>query len=179
MSTPITVDAELEDSMTRMRSLSVVLTLVLVASIAMLTVTAQSVHAKTSVPFKGVFEGTFEINPANLHLHFSGEGPASHLGDSGIVGDSQLVPAGPCFEIATDAVTLSAANGDQLFLTNSGQDCFDAAGNIVGNATFTITGGTGRFDGASGTGTTQVVATPDQTGLAGSFILLFSGRISY
>jgi len=166
--------------MTRMRSLNVVLALLSVASIAMLTMMAQSVHATSNVPFKGVFEGTFAINPANLHLHFSGEGPASHLGDSDIVGDSQLVPAGPgCFEIATDAVTLGAANGDQVFLTNSGQDCFDDTGHIVGNATFTVTGGTGRFNGASGAGATQVVATPDQTGFSGTFILVFSGRISY
>jgi len=166
--------------MIRTPSLNVVLTVLSVASVAMLSAIAQSVHAQSGVPFKGVFEGTFEINPASLLLHFSGDGPASHLGNSAIVGDSQLVPAGPgCFEIAIDAVTLGAANGDQLFLTNSGQDCFDNMGRIVGDATFTITGGTGHFDGASGTGTTQVVATPDQTGFAGTFILVFRGRISY
>ena len=141
---------------------------------------AQSVHAQTDVPFKGVFEGTFAINPVTLQLHFSGEGTASHLGESDIVGESQLAPTGPgCFQIATDAVTLTAANGDQLFITNSGQDCFDSTGHIVGNAIFTVTGGTGRFAGASGTGTTQVVATPDQTGLAGTFVLVFRGDISH
>jgi hypothetical protein len=151
-----------------------------VALLAMMNMIAQPAQGVTSVPFKGVFEGTFAIDPATLQLHFSGEGPASHLGDSGIVGDSQLVPAGPgCFQIGADAVTLTAANLDQVFLTNSGQDCFDNMGHIVGTATFTITGGTGRFSGASGMGSTEVVATPDQTGLAGTFILVFVGRVSY
>jgi len=154
--------------------------LICAASIATLTVVTSPVRAASSVPFKGIFEGTFAISPLDLQLHFSGDGPASHLGDTGIVGDSQLAPAEPgCFDIVTDAVTLTAANGDAVFLTNSGQDCFDETGHIVGNATFTVTGGTGRFAGASGTGTTQVVATPNQTGLAGTFVLSVVGRISY
>ena len=163
--------------MTRSSSVRLVLSLLpVVAVLAM----ASSTRAQTSVPFKGVFEGAFAINPADLQLHFSGEGPASHLGDSSLAGDSQLAPAGPgCFDIATDAVTLTAANGDQVFLTNAGQDCFDSTGRIVGAAVFTITGGTGRFAGATGSGSTQVVATPDQTGFAGTFILIFSGHISY
>lgn len=153
---------------------------VIILAVISIVIVAQSVHALTDVPFKGVFEGTFAINPVTLQLHFSGEGTASHLGESDIVGESQLAPpAHGCFEIATDAVTLTAANGDQLFITNSGQDCFDSTGHIVGNAIFTVTGGTGRFAGASGAGTTQVVATPDQTGFAGNFVLVFRGRISH
>lgn len=164
--------------MTHRRSLKIVLAFL--AVVAMLITTAPSMHAQSGVPFKGIFEGTFAIDPADLRLHFSGEGPASHLGDSGLIGDSQLVPAGPgCFDIASDTVTLTAANGDQLFLTNAGRDCFDATGHIVGDAVFTITGGTHRFDGASGTGMTRVVATPNATGFAGTFILIFSGQISY
>lgn len=151
-----------------------------VTAIAMLTLVAPSVRAESDRPFKGIFEGAFAINPATLQLHFAGDGPASHLGESAIVGDSQLVPSGPgCFQIVTDTVTLTAANGDQLVLTNSGEDCFDETGHIIGVATFTVTGGTGRFDGASGTGTTEVVATPNETGLAGTFVLTLRGRIWY
>jgi hypothetical protein len=149
------------------------------AFLLMLTL-APSTRATGTVPFKGIFDGTFAINPLNLQLHFSGEGPASHMGDSGIVGDSQLAPAGPgCFQIVTDVVTLTAANGDHLLLTNTGQDCFDNTGHIVGTASFMITGGTGRFAGAKGSGITQVVASPDQSGLAGTFILTVRGSISY
>ena len=151
-----------------------------VTAIPMLTLVTPSVRAESDRPFKGIFEGAFAINPATLQLHFAGDGPASHLGESAIVGDSQLVPSGPgCFQIVTDTVTLTAANGDQLVLTNSGEDCFDETGHIIGVATFTVTGGTGRFDGATGTGTTEVVATPNETGLAGTFVLTLRGRIWY
>jgi hypothetical protein len=151
-----------------------------VTAIAILTLVAPSVRAESDVPFKGTFAGTFAIDPATLQLQFAGGGPASHLGASAIVGASQLMPSGPgCFEIVTDTVTLTADNGDQLVLTNSGQDCFDETGRIIGMAAFTVTGGTGRFAGATGTGTTEVVATPNETGLAGTFVLTLSGRISY
>jgi hypothetical protein len=156
------------------------LALVSAAAMSFLTFVTPPALATTSVPLKAIFEGTFTINPITLELHFSGEGQASHFGDSTIVGDSALVPASPgCFAIADDAVTLTAANGDQLFVVNSGQDCFDETGHIVGEATFTVTGGTGRFQDAIGDGVTEVVATPDTTGLAGTFVLTISGQISY
>ena len=49
----------------------------------------------------------------------------------------------------------------------------------IGVATFTVTGGTGRLESATGTGTTEVVATPNETGLAGTFVLTLRGRIWY
>jgi hypothetical protein len=166
--------------MTSTRTSNGFLSLLFAAAATALSLVAPSARAADPVPFMGIFEGTFAINPVTLHLHFEGDGLASHLGDSAIVGDSQLAPDGPgCFVIVADAVTLTAANGDQLFLTNVGEDCFDDTGHIVGSATFTVTGGTGRFAGASGTGTTQVVATPDQTGFAGTFVLTVTGQISY
>src|SRR5262249_43738350 len=110
------------------------LSLLFAATATALPLVAPSARAADTVPFKGVFEGTFAINPFTLQLHFEGDGLASHLGDSKIVGDSQLAPDGPgCFEIVADAVTLTAANGDQLFLTNVGEDCFDDTGHIVGS----------------------------------------------
>ena len=156
------------------------LSLLFAATATALSLVAPSARASDTVPFNGTFDGAFAINPVTLQLHFEGNGLASHLGNSEIVGDSQLAPDGPgCFEIVADAVTLTASDGDQLFLTNVGQDCFDDTGHIVGSATFTVTGGTGRFAGATGTGTTQVIATPDQTGFAGTFVLTVTGQISY
>jgi hypothetical protein len=166
--------------MTSTRTSNGFLSLLFAVTATALSLVAPSARSADTVPFKGIFEGTFAINPVALQLHFEGDGLARQLGNSEIVGDSQLAPDGPgCFEIVADAVTLTAANGDQLFLTNVGQDCFDDTGHIVGSATFTVTGGTGRFAGATGTGTTQVVATPDQTGFAGTFVLTVTGQISY
>ena len=166
--------------MTSTRTVNGFLSLLFAAMAAVIPLVAPFARAGDTVPFEGIFEGTFAINPFTLQLHFEGDGLARQLGDSEIVGDSQLAPNGPgCFAIVADAVTLTAANGDHLFLTNVGEDCFDDTGHIVGSATFTVTGGTGRFAGATGTGTTQVVATPDQTGFAGTFVLTVAGRISY
>ena len=150
-----------------------------------LLLAAQPMHASSaqSVPFEATYQGTFTI--AGPLLTFNGEGPATHLGTSTVTGNSLLVPdpVNPlCFNIVQDAVTLRAANGDELHLVNEGQDCLDpVTGTITGTATTTVIGGTGRFGGATGTGTATVEAqvlgpTPD--GVMGTFVLRFEGEIS-
>jgi hypothetical protein len=60
----------------------------------------------------------------------------------------------PGTAIVTDGeFTITAANGDQLFATYSGSGVPDPnnAGFVLGTATATLTGGTGRFACASGT----------------------------
>jgi hypothetical protein len=59
-------------------------------------------------------------------------------------------------------VTITAANGDQVFAYLPGTFCSDG----TGAGTYQITGGTGRFSGATGTGTYQEKATfgADNTG---------------
>lgn len=53
----------------------------------------------------------------------------------------------------TGSLTLTAANGDQLFVSYHATTPYpDAAGNFNPSGTFTITGGTGRFAGATGGG---------------------------
>jgi hypothetical protein len=86
-------------------------------------------------------------------------------------------------DIVTDQVTLTAANGDELWLVNSGTDhlSFPAPGLVFisGSGTFTVVGGTGRFDGATGIGTFEVAAVGEFVpgGVAGTFSLRFEGRI--
>ena len=135
------------------------------------------------VPFSAAYEGAFAI--AGPLLTFSGNGTATHLGNSAILGETVLAPDATrpfCFNIVEDHVTLTAANGDELHLVNAGQDCLDpATGRITGTAAATVVGGTGRFQDATGSGTVSVDAqilesTPD--GVAGSFVLRFEGEIS-
>ena len=150
-----------------------------------LLVVAQSMHASNAehVPFEATYQGTFTI--AGPLLTFNGGGPATHLGNSTVTGTTLLVPdpVDPlCFNIVEDAVTLRAANGDELRLVNEGQDCLDpVTGMITGTAATTVVGGTGRFAGATGTGTATVEAqvlgsTPD--GVMGTFVLRFEGEMS-
>ena len=50
----------------------------------------------------------------------------------------------------TDALTLTAANGDTITISGIGATCGNGM-DVVGTGTYTVTGGTGRFSGASGT----------------------------
>jgi hypothetical protein len=54
--------------------------------------------------------------------------------------------------------TMTAANGDKLYgeLTSSGS--FDQDGNLVIEGDYQFVGGTGRFEGATGSGTIDAVA---------------------
>ena len=90
-----------------------------------------------------------------------------------------------CSDIVTDMVVLTAANGDQLWLVNSGEDCLDLSvpGKtfIRGSGTFNVVGGTGRFDDATGSGSFSVVAEVTGSitgGVSGTFELHFDGAIS-
>lgn len=79
--------------------------------------------------------------------HLEGEGNASHLGRFTVVADFTL-------NLATasggGSTTYTAANGDVLTASTTGQAVV-GQGTAVVTETVTITGGTGRFDGASGT----------------------------
>ena len=114
-----------------------------------LLVVAPSMHASNAehVPFEATYQGAFTL--AGPLLTFNGAGPATHLGNSTVTGTSLLVPdlVDPlCFNIVEDAVTLKAANGDELRLVNEGQDCLDpVTGMITGTAATTVVGGTGGF----------------------------------
>ena len=96
-----------------------------------------------SVPFKGESSGVitatgFDPVAGIAFAHIEGEGHATHFGRLTVSGDVALnlvtgVPLGTW--------TLTAANGDMLFLDMTASP--DAG-------LFTVTGGTGRFEGASG-----------------------------
>ena len=74
------------------------------------------------VPLSAVYEGAFTI--AGPLLTFSGNGTATHFGNSAILGETVLAPdaARPfCFIFVEDHVTLTAANGDELHLGTPGR----------------------------------------------------------
>ena len=79
--------------------------------------------------------------------HLEGEGIASHLGRFTTVGVLTLNLATAS---GTGTVTYTAANGDMLTGTATGQAVV-GGGFATVTETVTITGGTGRFDGATGT----------------------------
>src|SRR5262249_34353757 len=150
----------------------------------------QLAGAQGTVPFSAGYRGVFQImfgaGPNGTDdLRFSGAGIASQLGLSGLDGHSTTRPSATdplCSDIVTDRVILTAANGDELWLVNAGEDCLDLSvpGRIFirGSGTMAIVGGTGRFQGATGSGRFAVVAevmafVPG--GVAGTFDLRFVG----
>ena len=121
----------------------VVSIVVLVTAAALLGASPATVGADPAVPvpFKGRAEYTLTAVEGST-LRYIGTGHATHLGL--FTADASLFPHGDGKFSAT--VTFTAANGDQLFLIAEG--AFTSPTSVVGTAT--ITGGTGRFEGATG-----------------------------
>jgi len=130
------------------------------------------------------FQATFTIHnvsqtfPDPLHIleQQAGSGNATHLGLSGF-SDSQSVdlstfPTTGC-ALVTNSGTLTAANGDELFFTQNGTVCLQQDGTLPGHFALTLTGGTGRFQGATGSGTV------DGVNANGVITEVWAGTISY
>jgi hypothetical protein len=118
--------------------------------VAVLTALSLSGSAKAGerVPFKGQSSGVVtvvEFDPVAgiAYTHVAGEGQASHLGHFTVAGDVALTVA---TGIPIGTWTLTAANGDMLFLSMGGSGIDPTHG----FGAFTVEGGTGRFQGATG-----------------------------
>ncbi|MEN8152028.1 MAG: hypothetical protein ABFS86_19590, partial [Planctomycetota bacterium] len=110
-------------------------------------------HASDGVPLKATIVTTSEsFQPGTFpvlgFVTSTGEGTSTHLGKLTTSGQVALIwtSEGVWF---VGAGTSVAANGDELYNTLEGLDT--GYGDTSG--TFTITGGTGRFAGATGSGT--------------------------
>jgi hypothetical protein len=120
----------------------------------------QLAQASQAVPFKASFTETGLSRTVIDSLHFTeqqtGQGNATHLGNTAlsatITVDESPFPTTGCVS-ASRTVTLVAANGDQLFLTDTGTICPQADGSLPGTFAWTATGGSGRFRNAGGGGT--------------------------
>ena len=123
----------------------------LAAVLAALTLSGPAT-AGEQVPFKGQSSGVvttvgFDPVAGIVYVHGVGKGEATHLGYFSVTTDVQIhFPTGIVFGIVLGTSTLTAANGDMLFakLVGYGVDPTHGLG------TFTILGGTGRFQGATG-----------------------------
>jgi hypothetical protein len=136
---------------------------------------AGTASATTSVPFKGGYSGAATVSFPSVLITASGE--ATHLGSSA---ETVSLTVGPspvplCLTNHGTAV-LTAANGDRVFLAASGTTCLNPSTGLVSlSGTQTITGGTGRFAGASGTLTVSGTANPATDALT----YTLKGSISY
>jgi hypothetical protein len=128
------------------------------------------------VPFKGTFSAIGTAAPGDrcpaLTVHIEGTGTATHLGSLTTVQSHCVEP--PSLAFTNGEFTLTAANGDQLFGTYEGEFLPLEPPVFTLDGRFTFTGGTGRFDGATGGGDasgTQDLAT-------GAATVVLEGSIS-
>ena len=128
----------------------------------------QSRHSPAAtVPFKGTLEGSQTTTPLEPPLAFSvvsATGTATHLGRFTLE-----IPHTVNFATATGdgTYTFTAANGDTLTADFTGEAQVGPIISIEEHAT--ITGGTGRFAGATGTFTAHRLYDPVNGTTTGSF----------
>lgn len=101
----------------------------------------------------------------------TGSGTATHLGQWTVAGTVKYTPDNGVLRSSGDA-TLTAANGDKLLFQIDG--ILDPVA-AVDQGIFRFVGGTGRFEGASGTANFVVTINP----LTGGFELTVVGKIDY
>jgi len=129
--------------------------------------------AANETPFRGNVQAveTHVVVFPTLFVNGTGSGNATHLGSFTMTyeGEVNLLT-----HAATGSIEFIAANGDRVYADFVGQSTPTGTPNVVSIVeTATITGGTGRFAGA--TGTFVVMRTLDQiTGSASGF---FDGGI--
>jgi hypothetical protein len=110
----------------------------------------------TQVPLKATFSGpgiAADI-PGDrcpvLTIQITGGGTSTHLGKFTTVQSHCAAP--PSLAFTNGEFTLTAANGDQLFGTYEGDFLPLEPPLAAIDGAFTVTGGTGRFEGATGGG---------------------------
>jgi hypothetical protein len=137
------------------------------------------------LPFSGSFtrESTASANcpptcpPTTLRIVANAKGTATHLGGFTATSEDLVDTA---TNTGTGTLRFVASNGDELFARTIGREDRFVPPN-VSFVTFvaTITGGTGRFEGASGTFTIHQVETIDFASSSATGSGEFSGHINF
>lgn len=119
-------------------------------AMALVLSSAGPVAADEQLPFKGKLEGTVTVTPLDPPLAtvvIEATGTGTRLGRF-----SLSVPhvVNQAIRVGSGNYEFTAANGDTLTASFTGQATLLAPGVLATTETATITGGTGRFAGASG-----------------------------
>lgn len=135
--------------------------------------------ATHSTPFNGSGNGTFtDTSPTTVLI--TGTGYYDHLGFTTLRFPSTITGTAACGGFtATEQDTYTGANGDSVFQTVNDTICpTSAPGAFHLTGSFTVTGGTGRFADASGSGIVSAAVT-FTSATSGTFSGTQSGTISY
>ena len=131
------------------RMIQITLTIVSV----ILSAVCVTVSASSTVPFRAVFAGSAEFTGPSTG-RYDGTGVSTRGGSSVVGGDIDVTGAPSCANgfTAHHQDVLTAANGDQIYLLIIEDACPVAPNVFHCVGTYSVTGGTGRFAGASGEG---------------------------
>ena len=126
----------------------------LLAAVTLLAFAPQSARAAGEKPFHANFITQFEtmLEFPLLHFTVSSQGQATYMGKTTAFSDDQVVNLAYGKETAT--YTLTAANGDTLVLALQVPvgGIINVEEGTIFFGVYAITGGTGRFTGATGSG---------------------------
>jgi hypothetical protein len=126
----------------------------LLATVTLLALAPQSVLASSERPFHANFitQFTSVLEFPLLHLTVHGKGNATYMGTTTAFTDDQV--SNLIDGSGTATYTLTGKNGDTLVLALVVQpgDTINVEGGVLFSGSYTITGGTGRFSGATGRG---------------------------
>ena len=121
-------------------------------ALALLVSIAGPVSAGERIPFKGTLAGTAIVTPLNppiVFVRIDAAGTATHIGRFTLVAP-HVVNQATLTAVGTYLIT--AANGDTITADLAGTAVMVEPPNVVAiTETATVTGGTGRFAGATGT----------------------------
>jgi hypothetical protein len=151
---------------------------VLAAAFAVVTTATASSQTPFSANMSGNVSDTV-CGVLTLCLTGTDQGIATHLGLATLTKTATIhITFTPCdggglVTTYTETATLVAANGDTLSLSGSGTACA-ANGHAIGSGELTVTGGTGRFAGASGSLTESL----DHNLVTDTELVSLSGTIS-
>ena len=144
---------------------------VLLGLASVLVVPAVRTQASSDVPFHAqiVQYATFAPCPAGVSgadacVSQTAVGTATHLGQTTKRSLVALTFISPSCATFIEYTTFTAANGDTLTAVQSGTACFTSPTTVSATATYTITGGTGRFVGATGNGTASTTVSATSSG---------------
>jgi hypothetical protein len=136
----------------------------------------------TDRPLTGKSTATVTVDVATVTVTIDGTGQLSHLGKFTFHADQTFLAFTGGSAIFAGAETLVAANGDELFATATTTVTDTSATTSEATSVLTITGGTGRFAGASGTITRHeqgVLVSIVGSTRSNAITSTWEGRISY
>jgi hypothetical protein len=121
------------------------------AILVLIVLTSLAFAAPVATPFTGTLTGSETQQVVFPYAYISGQasGTATHLGLYTLSYTGQLFL--PTLSAPNATQTFVAANGDMLFAEGAGQGQLSSSPGLVTiEEWYTITGGTGRFEGATG-----------------------------